>query len=342
MKRIFRIGYLLIILLFLLPGCFADASPITQVRIGDPSSTVQWPETNVPAIMSKAPTLIATAKPGKTPPIVTSTSKPTPSNDELVFLVTELLKTNGECSLPCLWGFRPDNAQSIEFQLFVESFYEVDTDETNINVLKSDEYVILTIGFLKNDTHVMVQLSIAGNEREILRMTAWSMGDFGITAEGGLDLRPIYGSQDFSETTERYSLPSILREFGHPDDILIATWSDDPERPDITARPFSLVLTYLEKGIFIEYVMLREINGGNYIGCPNGAHIYLGVWSPERDLTLPYLASKIGSVISEINTNYFKSIDEVSGFDVDQFYVNFSDADNRLCIETPAELWTGN
>lgn len=176
-------------------------------------------------------------------------------------------------------------------------------------------------------------------ELEMLTMNGYALGEFGTTPEGALDLRPIYGDTLFAQTFEYYMLPSILSTYGAPEQVSLATWQDDPDHPRIKTQPFSLVLFYPDQGFFVEYVTEREVIGNRYAGCPSKSHIYLGTWDPKKVLSLPYVAQKAGSVINELNTDYFQSVEDATSLTLDEFYNTFKNPENTTCLETSRDLW---
>jgi hypothetical protein len=67
----------------------------------------------------------------------------------------------------------------------------------------------------------------------------------------------------------------------------------------------------------------------------------LGVWSPERALPLRTVVQKAGSVINELNLDYFKPVEEATSLTLNEFYDTFKNPENTACLETPQELWPG-
>jgi hypothetical protein len=153
------------------------------------------------------------------------------------------------------------------------------------------------------------------------------------------DVSPLYGDASFNKAFEYYSLPQILSNYGMPSQVLLAPFPDDPIRTDVKWQPFSLVLLYPEKGIFVEYVSPRGTISNDFVGCPSKAHISLAVWSPESDMSLEYVIQKAGSEINELNMDYFKPVEEATSMTLNEFYQKFKDPNNTACLETPMDFW---
>jgi hypothetical protein len=281
--------------------------------------------------------------PTATPQPPTATPQPTLSAEGMKTLILDLVQANGGCRLPCFLGLTPGQTDYATFHDFVGQFYALDTPDIYVSIWNLDISRFFTLSFRENSTHIFFQLADVAtegsNDIAMLTMNGYPMGEFGNTPEGGLDLRPIYGDALFAQTFQYYTLPNILSTYGPPGRVLLATWPDDPDRLDIKSWPFSLVLLYPEQGIFVEYVAVRETVGSHFAGCPSKAHIYLGVWAPERALSLNDVAQKAGSVINELNVDYFKSVEEVTPLTFDEFYETFKNPANTSCLETPIDLW---
>ncbi|MDD5468087.1 MAG: hypothetical protein PHS96_09785 [Anaerolineales bacterium] len=153
-------------------------------------------------------------------------------------------------------------------------------------------------------------------------------------------MSPIYGELTFNTAFAYYLLPQMLSNYGPPSQVLLLPFPDDPERPNFTWQPFSLVLLYPEQGIIVEYVSQRETIGENFAGCPDKAHFSLGVWSPDSDLPLKTIVQKAGMEIHELNIDYFKPLEEATSLSLEEFYQIYKNPQNTQCIKTPISIWT--
>ena len=300
-------------------------------------ATPTTPATEIPVTVTSSASPASTLQPPTQAPL------PTLSAEGMRTQIINLLQDNGRCSLPCFIGLTPEKTDYFSFHNFIGQFSEHNTPDVYVRIWSLDISRFFILSFKENNTHIFFQLAdVAIDESSklsMITMHGYAMGEFGTTPEGALDLRPIYGDVLFAQTFEYYMLPSILSTYGAPEQTLLATWQDDPDRPRIKTQPFSLVLFYPDQGFFVEYVTEREVIGNRYAGCPSKSHIYLGTWDPKKVLSLLYVAQKAGSVINELNTDYFKSVEDATSLTLDEFYNTFKNPENTTCLETSKDLW---
>jgi hypothetical protein len=333
----------LLVLIFFITGCAnlpTTSLQATATRTPNPLSKTATPSISPDLPPTVTPTWLPTETPTET---LTFTPRPTLSIEEAKTLVLELVQEHENCQLPCLWGFTPGVSDLETAQAFVQQFgigdFRADAIELGahdygdmggigISYLKNNVYIILSWSYYKEKENTLL---------ELLTLHLRSMERLGIDPINQLPIvAPVYGDPTFNKELHDYLLPSILTTYGQPDQVLITVRPDEPENAHINYHPFSLALYYSETGIFIEYVMMRETKGSDYIGCPNKSHIYITVWDPNEELSLEYLVEKAGS---EIALSILKPIDEATSLTMDEFYQNFKDPNNATCLETPAEIW---
>jgi len=71
--------------------------------------------------------------------------------------------------------------------------------------------------------------------------------------------------------------------------------------------------------------------------CPSQADVGLVLWSPEYSMTLDRLANLGNEVVGDMS--WFRSLEEATGMSVEQFYQSFVQPNNKLCLETPTNMW---
>ena len=335
-----------ILLVFLTAGCTALASITPQS-----SSVVEITPTS--SDTSRMATSIATFTPSFQPPTSTviasvqispAIPRPTLPADEAKTLVFDLLQNNGGCRLPCLWSLTPGETDPLTFDYFMSQFGNLVSPDVYVSTSEFGELGGFTLILRENYVHIDVDLSYYKNkevnELDLLALRGYAMQERGKDPDWlSPEVSPLYGDPSFNQAFEYYLLPQILSNYGPPNQVLLAPFPDDPDRTDIKWHPFSLVLLYLDKGIFVEYVSPRETIGSNFVGCSSKADISLAVWSPESGLPMKYVIQKAGSEINELNMDYFKPVDEATSMTQDEFYQNFKDPNNTACLETPMELW---
>ncbi len=332
MKRNKWLGSL--VLLALLCGCVVPNSTLPPTT---PTSTF-IPQT---ATYTSVPTFVLTSIPPTLNPL------PTLSAEEAKSLVFTLLEDNGDCQLPCLWGLTPGNTDSQALGKFVAQFDNLTTPDIYVSTHDFEDRGNFFVSYRKDNIHIDSRFGYLKNKDdknkiEMLVLNGYAMQERGKDLDWlSLDISPLYGDASFNEAFKYYLLPQMLSNYGSPSQVLMAPFPDDPDRPDIEWHPFSLVLLYPEKGIFIEYVSPRETVGNNYVGCPSKVTVSLAVWDPESNLSLTDVVQKAGSEINELNIDYFKSIDQATTMTLEEFFQTFKIPENTTCLETPAELWPG-
>ena len=104
--------------------------------------------------------------------------------------------------------------------------------------------------------------------------------------------------------------------------------------------PFSLVFFYWEKGVFIEYVSLREQDDTSYIGCPyDSTYFSIGVWDPDNKPPIEEIINQFGIEINNLNIDNFQQLADATELTISEFYNLFVDKNFQGCLQTPKELW---
>ncbi len=292
---------------------------------------------------TKTPTV--TPSPSSKPPVLTSTLQPTLSAEESKSLLLNLLVSNGDCLLPCIWGQIPGETDLKSIDNFVSRFGKA-TRENEFFVDHSEssngKYSGLSIVYWKGNSENLSRVSIILDYPRIyekVRILSF-YSEVALQSGEGPNQKSIvtYSNPFFYQFLQLYMLPKILTDYGPPSKALVLPYYDNPFNPAGFVVPFSLILYYKERGIYVEYLFPREISGVFYKGCPfKTGTIILRTWDPAGDVTLEEIVNDKSVGINGLK--FTKSMDDASSLTVDQFYQIFKDINNRTCIETPIELW---
>jgi hypothetical protein len=295
-----------------------------------------------------APVLLVSASPTETmPPTLTSTATSTPTPAFTPTTVTtlpaedahkrllELLATNGDCRLPCLWGITPGKSNYHEAR----------------NILMPLSSIAETEHFdSSNPVDDISPLYIEGE----LRLNTWVAnlyGDDGIVSRVGFEtleerldekdeygnqiMTPIFDSATFGKRVVYYSLSHVLSEQGIPDSVMIYIPRVEGYPIVVGIGIMEAVLQYPEQGIWIKYTM-SMYNDGNIIkGCPANAHIEMQLYpsgNPESFFSL------LEKTDWERTKGGYKPLEEATSMSLEQFYETFRNPSDQ-CIETPTNLW---
>lgn len=323
-------------------GCLPYDTPITAPT----RAAVSTPQTITPRRQNASstptqvePTQTGTPTPSSTPTLrpPTSTPKPTLSANEAKSLLLNLLRVNGDCALPCIWGITPGETVMEALDPFMARFNKGPTVSGSValQVNQFDDVGGVHLSFIEEGLNFGIDFSYykAGSK---LTQLVLSAGVRERTPKEGA----IFGSPRFNQLLQYYTLPQILSTYGQPHQVLVAPFHDDPDYPPAPWIPFSLVLYYPERGILVEYLGPRETKGERYMGCPHKAHVHVTGWNVQLKYALEEVVSRIsGRGINELNTDYFKSVEEATSISLDRFYEEFKDPQNSICLETPISMW---
>jgi hypothetical protein len=316
-KSIFNILVLLSVLVACAP-LGATTSPITNTPTYLPPSTP-------PAKKIPTPTPSAT---------ITATSIPTLSVDDARARLLELLATNGNCHLPCLWGITPgkstfDDAREILTPL---------SSLSSTIFLNSSSSGGISSSYIENNIEIYSSMSfLTYPESEIVNSISFHLFSLKRTGEG---FEHVFDTSLFRERASAYMLPHLLSELGIPASILIQTLAGLPSRDGVEG--FYLILLYPDQGVLIYYTMGWESSAGYARGClDNLRRLEMNLYpSGHGDLFSEFLAQTQWASLwpMPVNIPNWKSIDEASSMSINEFYEVFREPTDQ-CIATPISLW---
>jgi hypothetical protein len=221
------------------------------------------------------------------------------------------MSDNGSCMLPCWWGINL-GVDTIEY---VEQLY------TSLGAS-------ITISDFENDSSRITALFVDSQIEDGIqvRHTFYTQNKVVIEAEIQIHTQP------------DYQIKPILEQLGPPSEVWMWTISE-PYEGSLPAR---FRLYYPEQGVFVGYAI-----GGMKIGdvvniCfdeMGGAALLLWdptIWDPVGTKGIVDRAN-VGSSVSTLEGF---PIDEVSNWDVEQFYTILTDPTRSECLETPSNLWS--
>jgi hypothetical protein len=250
------------------------------------------------------------------------TSQPTFSAEDARLILQTNLKNNGNCRLPCFWGFTPGDTRYEESVAFMERLGDIAVPNS-IEVSNSsfEDANFTSISLWETDSRIYMGIEI-NNLEGILGHTKFYTGasrEEGTPPE--VQAHASYGNPFFQQSLEYYFLPSILTTYGKPSVVLIAPFPDDlPYIGD-----FGMVLYYPDQWFFIQYIFPKDERDGKFIGCPSkSAYIDVITWPPQEEFKISEIVKDMsGSGINELNYNYFKPISDVTTMSLDDFYQTF-------------------
>lgn len=257
-----------------------------------------------------------------TPESPTPTAAPTLTTDEERALVSDLLQNNAGCQLPCWWGFTPGKT----------TWQSAHTSFASLGKI-TDEYLSR-----RGTTNYSVDFRIPEHEVQIGQVYIVRddlIEGIWVRAVMVRNRERIYGDSLFAQDLQRYLPSQLLVTYGQPPEVLLRTFYSVPEGSFI---PFNLLIFYPQQGILVRYYGPTERIGERIRICPQRADITLWLWSPEQEMSLEDIAGW-GQQFPIEEVPYFRSLEEATGWSIEQFYQAFVQSGDQACFETPADMW---
>lgn len=279
-----------------------------------------------------SPTLVVTNTLISSPP---STIVPTLSVQDARTHLLELLASNGDCRLPCLFGITPGTSTYQESQAILTPLLSLSGSTAFIpeggvvspNYIEEDLLLATIIGFNIDTLSDNQIVNRVGFHARQMKKT--------VSTENGPGFEPIFDYSVFGERMNYYMLYSILTTYGHPEIVMIGTVAHIPPREP--AGGFHILLLYPEQGIMIEYTTQMYTSGSYVSGCPANAHVQIDLYPPGNAEAFFAFLEKKGADWT-VKKNWYKPLEETTSMSIDEFYETFR-VPNDKCIETLANLW---
>lgn len=293
---------------FLLVSCKAFSLPSPTPT----SIPTMPPATSAPIIQPTQQFVIAltpTFTPTFSPPLV---ENPTPLSTQLPIeaekTILDLYQNNGNCLLPCFWGFTPGLTEWHTAKQFMTTFaYEIYPNNP-----EGESFIREVYFSLPQVSSVPID-HMYGIERGIIT-----------TIEAYLLMVPDNIPQ------------SVLSTYGPPTEVWLLT----ANTPMDDFLGFYVTLFYGEDHFLLTYSGQGTVIDEKVRGClsEQAPSLRLVAWSPEQELTF---AEAIDGLHEPRPILYNLPLEEATDMNVDTFYEMFKNANEPICLETDAQLWPG-
>jgi hypothetical protein len=146
----------------------------------------------------------------------------------------------------------------------------------------------------------------------------------------------------FSNTTPSYSLPlperfslqSVLTEYGVPSMVFIYTFIHDEQGP----LPFQILLIYHERQFYIEYHRDAILNGNNVVACDADFYLKLTVVdNKEKLMSVDSINRALET--KDLGIQNMKPIEQVLNISPEKFHEVYSSS-SPSCITFPTDKWS--
>jgi hypothetical protein len=242
------------------------------------------------------------------PTLPYAASSQTPSD----LLLTDLLRGNIGCELPCWWGILPGKTLWSDAKAFLLSL------GARI-VTENPEETVIIEGVERQIAASVVHYDIPGPEK---------VGGLSMAIENGKVSRILITRES---TPWRFTLPQLLRDYGSPSMVQIRTigYNSPAGYP-----PFDLLLFY-DEGFMAHYQFEGILEDDGTLGCAGETAPHIRVWS-ESEIWSQAGIERV--VLGAPPTHPLKLLEDVSDLDSSSFTALFLE-NPEACIRTPAIHW---
>lgn len=298
-------GYLLLIGGLLLASCSnSGRAEMTPTLLQTLNVSLASPAESATPIPSAVRIAIATRTPAATS-TVTPTRAPTLAPGQAQAVVLELLRTNGNCELPCWWGLVPGQTTWDEALALLEPIASRIAEYGQPNVTPNRaEVFFLTLPKEVSSPYIQLDFAMQSGVVERILVSGFEWPD--------------------------YQLPQLLSGYGQPNEVWIHTEGFTPE----AYRLFGLVLLYTQRGVLVSYSTEGELAGSTIQGCFQG-NPSLWLWHGDRSMTFTEAAELFSWDVQNV---LYLPLSDATGMTVDMFYQSFKD-EQVVCLQTPKNLW---
>lgn len=270
-------------------------------RTAEPAKTLPWPTgTGIP-VTSSDPTSTATPVP------------PTLTSEEKANNLTNLMRAETDCKLPCWWSIIPERSHVAEVKEALEAQGFVWGEDNTARIRVGD--IVISLQFEIEEG--IIRTIYVGSDN----MSAFSSSS------------PL----QFSEFWEEYDLASLLDTYGQPSQVFVY----HPFQFDPSGGPvFHLVIAYTEEGVALEYLGSAEHLGDNrYRACASldsigsiGLLLYQA--GTREDVIKQLIPPDSVSHIAEPAAVYEQiSWQQATGTDFSTFYKSIRADNEDICFE---------
>ncbi len=321
--HIYRFRWLIILLCWIVTTSCSSSrltpviQPMTELAIPTraPITSTQDVESVPGATATNGTTIAApgtptprprTATPSVTPQL-TPTFVPTLSTENEVAETLELLHTNGDCRLPCWWGFTPGVTQ---VQSLISWFHGA-TARGNARTSVRNMSILISLTWSHEE--------VTSAAVRVLTVEYCVFDDNDCYGQNPLYTEPTYPS-----------LPHLLTTYGPPTQAYIGYEVGNREM-GIGGDLFFLFLDYAEAGWKVTYQMELDSSLPVYTGCIDHAKATLKLWSPDDAQTANELRFPDPPVL--------KTVEQATGMTLTEFYETFRNPANQPCLSSPPDLY---
>jgi hypothetical protein len=224
------------------------------------------------------------------------------------------MQADENCPLPCWWEIQPGVTKWQEIEPLLESF----ASEMHRSANPQGSLVSYELYFYFPD-------------RESPTTSHWALYHANEGTVSAIELN-VSNSLNWSST---YSLPTVLREYGAPEEVWIGTYDNTPSG----VRPFRISLIYSGEGFVVSYETRNVSKEGEAIvGCPLEPAPQAFMWLIEEGSSITFDQAR-SETLHIGDDQLYLPLSEATDLTIEDFYQLFTETTGDNCLSTPAELW---
>lgn len=271
-------------------------------------------------VLAPPKTLLPTLK-ATIPDLSTPTSQPTLTEAVLEKKVNELLLTNANCKLPCIWGFNTGETQMSTIQDYFSTF------GWKISVFEKEKGYVYFVG-KDLDSGIRVELGFFGIESTLEEISFYLV------------------DPQFLGRDQWMSLKSILTKYGTPDEVWVTISRVGEMSVEMQkSAGYSLSLFYKTPLMIIQYKGFALHKNKTFPICldylddpenaPKLSIGHLQMYTASKNIR----PSKLSIMEPFGKFQGMRSIEVAFGMTIQEFEDLILKKDEQPCIVTPDDIW---
>lgn len=268
-------------------------------------------------------------------------SHPTLSVEEARQRMLEIITTNGNCRLPCIWGITPGETTTSQREKLLSSLpvYEGEDFYVTHSTFSWKGEQGSGWGFGMRIGEIELSAGLISYDRDSvvdvlsLNLTGWRRDQEAF--------EEVFGEAHYRDIFRYYTLPELLSAYGRPSHVLTMVVPADL----FVLRqyePMYVIVIYENRGVMVQYTMPYDLRGDRYVGCFDRSFIALVTWSPneKEGISLQELSSYMpGEGIDKMSYDFFFPLSVTTDMGLMEFYRRFGGKGGDQCLELPTRFW---
>jgi hypothetical protein len=262
------------------------------------------------------------------------TPVPTLSEESTNQFILNRFADNGGCKFPCWWGITPGISKSSDAYSMLSQL-----SLASVSIGLSPTEGDISLNYPAKEVRIRFSIDYFPDTKQNSLQTIY-ISTQALQMIGNDSWKAAYDSKEYKDLLQKYTLPSILSEYGKPSKIWLGAFVIPFGAEGPTPKSVSRVtLLYPERGLFIRYTNEFERNGNKAFFCPNQS--FVDVW-----LLPPQAKNLYQEILSSFSIDWEGSptkvgvmpLEDASQMTIENFYQTYKNPTEK-CIQTPEGIW---